>query len=143
MGIYEDMRQPLKKLEALDKVGHHRFTDPAQGQTDHCDTELYSVDNFIKVAMESLQDPRTDTSGFDQLLNARVTHADESEFSRGEKGICRHQEHNQQYPEQHKGYHLPLILTFQRCWMMWPLGLTKARIGTSLWKAMMWRSVNV
>ena len=122
MGIYEDMRQPLKKLEALDKVGHHRLTYPAQGQTDHGDAELYSVDNFIEVAMESLQDSRPDTSGFDQLLNARVTHAYQSEFSRGEKGICRHQEDNQEDPEQHKGYHLPLILTFQRCWMVWRLG---------------------
>jgi hypothetical protein len=52
--------------------------------------------------------------GFDQLLYAGITDADQSKLGGGEEGIGRDQEQDQKDPEQHKSDHGDVILTFQR-----------------------------
>ena len=49
-----------------------------------------------------------------ELLDAGIAHADQGEFGGREEGIGRHQEKDQKDPEQHKGDHGTVILTFER-----------------------------
>ena len=55
--------------------------------------------------MEALHDAGADASGFDELLDAGVAHADQGELRGGEKRIRCHQEKDQEHAEQHKGDH--------------------------------------
>jgi hypothetical protein len=63
--------------------------------------------------MQPLDDAGTGAAGSDELLDAGIANADQGEFSGRKKRIRRHQEKNQQHPEQHKGDHGWVILTFQ------------------------------
>ena len=92
VGIHQCVRDLLQELEALDKMRHHGFADPAQGQADHGYAELNAVDYLIKVAVQPLEDAGADTTGFYELLDAGITHADQGELRSSEKGVCRHQE---------------------------------------------------
>ena len=51
---------------------------------------------------------------FNELLDAGIAHAHQGEFGCREEGIGRHQEKDQKDPEQHKGDHGSVILTFER-----------------------------
>jgi hypothetical protein len=48
------------------------------------------------VLVELLDRARSNAPRLDQLLNARVSHADECEFRRNEEGICGNQQHHQE-----------------------------------------------
>jgi hypothetical protein len=64
--------------------------------------------------MEFLYDARANPAGVNELLDTGIPHAHEREFSRGKKGVGRHQEQNDKHPEQHESNHGLLILTLQR-----------------------------
>ena len=64
--------------------------------------------------VKALHDARADASRRDELLDAGIAHAHQGEFRCCEEGIGCHQEKDQKDPEQHKGDHGWVILTFQR-----------------------------
>src|SRR5205823_7392349 len=125
MGISKGVWHFLQELETFHEVSHHGLADPAQGQADYGDPQLHTVYNFIKVAVQSLDNASAGTPRFDELLNAGLAHADQREFRGRKEGVGRNQEYDQQDPEQHESDHVPLILTFQRCWRFPPLGSGK------------------
>ncbi|SPF44107.1 hypothetical protein SBA1_510044 [Candidatus Sulfotelmatobacter kueseliae] len=106
------VRNAMDELHAFHQAGDHGLADPAEGQADHRDTELHTVDDFVEMLMEALHDAGADASGLDKLLDTRVADADQGEFGGGEERIGCHQEQDQQDPEQHKGDHGKVILTF-------------------------------
>ena len=55
--------------------------------------------------VQALDDAGADASGFDELLDAGIAHADQGEFGGREEGVGCHQEQDQKDPEQHKGDH--------------------------------------
>ncbi len=72
---------------------------------------MNAVDDFVETLVQTLDDAGAGASGFDELLDAGVTDTDQGEFRSGEERIGRHQKKDQQHAEQHKGYHLWVILT--------------------------------
>ena len=95
------------------EAGDHGLADPAERQADHGDAELNAVDDFVEMLVEALDDARADASGLDELLDAGIAHAHQGEFGGREEGIGCHQEQDQKDPEQHKGDHGRVILTFE------------------------------
>ena len=114
VGIDRRVWHFVHETEGLDQARYHGFADPAESQADDRDTELNAVDDFVEMLMEALDDTGAGASRFDELLNAGIANADQGEFRGGKKRICRHQEKDQEHPEQHKGDHGWLILAFQR-----------------------------
>ena len=70
--------------------------------------------------MKPLDNPRTNASSRDELLNAGIAHTHQGEFCRREEGIGRHQEKDQKDPEQHKSDHGKVILTNAAKRRQWP-----------------------
>ena len=95
-------------------LGQQGLADPAQGQADDGDSQLDAVDHFVQVAMELLHDAGANATGRNQLLDAGITDADQREFRGREECVGRHQEQDEEHPQQHVGNHGRLILTFQR-----------------------------
>ena len=104
--------------KVLNRTQHHlgqqRLTHPAQGQADDGDSQLDAVDHFVQIAVQLLHDAGADAPGRDQLLNTGITHADQGELRGSEESVGRHQEQDEEHPQQHVGNHGRLILTFQR-----------------------------
>ena len=101
-------------MQAADQAGDHRLADPSEGQADDGDAQLNAVDDLVQTLVQALDDARADTSGFDELLDASVANAHQRELGGCEKRIGCHQEQDQKNPEQHKGDHGRVILTFER-----------------------------
>ena len=95
-------------------LGQQRLADPAQGQADDGDSQLDAIDHFVQVAMQLLHNARADAPGSDQLLDTGITDADQREFRGREESVGRHQEQDEEHPQQHICNHGRLILTFQR-----------------------------
>ena len=112
MGINSRVRHFLDEAHAFHQAGDHRLADPAKGEADHGDAKLDAVDDFVEMAVQALHDARTNASRCDELLDARISHAHQGEFSCREEGVGCHQEKDQKYPEQHKSNHGTVILTF-------------------------------
>jgi hypothetical protein len=106
VGIDEYVRNTLQELEAFDEMSDHGLADPAEGEADDGDAELHTVDDFVQVAVQSLQNTSADAAGSDQLLDAGLTDTDQGKFGSGKEGVGRYQSYYQQDPEQHKGDHL-------------------------------------
>ncbi len=85
-----------------------------RGKADDGDSQLDAVDDFVKITMQFLDSAGADAVGFDELLNARITHAHQGELRRREERVGCNQQQDQEHPEEHKGDHGWLILTFQR-----------------------------
>ncbi len=64
--------------------------------------------------MEFLDNARTDAAGLDELLDTGIAHTHQRKFGCGKEGIGCNQEQDEEHPEQHKGNHEWVILTFQR-----------------------------
>ena len=114
MGIDRGVRHSVDELHAFHQAGDHGLADPAQGKADHGDAQLNAVHDFVEVLVQALHDARANASRCDELLDAGIAHAHQGEFGCREEGIGRHQEKDQKDPEQHKGDHGTVILTFQR-----------------------------
>ena len=67
VGVNQDVRNTLEKLETLDEMGDHGLADPAEGKADHGDAELHTVYDFVQVAVQSLQNARADAARSDEL----------------------------------------------------------------------------
>ncbi len=106
--------QPMNELHSFDEAGDHRLTDPSEGQADDGDAELNAVDDLVQVLVQALHDARANPSGFNELLDASVANAHERELGGCKKRVGCHQEQDQKHPEQHKGDHGTVILTFER-----------------------------
>ena len=104
--VHQHMRDPLQELEALDEMGNHGLADPAQRKADDGDAELHAVDDFVQVAVQSLQNASADAARSDELLDAGLTDADQRKFGSGKESVGRYQGYDQQNPEQHKCDHL-------------------------------------
>ena len=112
MSVGRRVRKVADESEVSDELRDDRFADPAQGEAHHGDAELHAVDDFVEVLVQALDDARADASGFDELLDARVAHADQGEFRGREERIGCHQQKDHKDPEQHKSDHGTVILTF-------------------------------
>jgi hypothetical protein len=110
MGVDRGVRHPVDELQAFDQAGNHGFADPAQGQTDHGDAQLDAVHDLVETLMQALHDARANAPRFDELLDAGIAHTHQGEFGCREEGIGRHQEKDQEDPEQHKSDHGRAIL---------------------------------
>src|SRR6202451_390448 len=95
-------------------TGQHGFADKTESQAYDCDSQLNTVDYFVEVSVQLLDNAGADAPGFDQLLNAGFANADQGEFGRGKERVGCDQEQNQKHPDQHKCDHGCVILTFQR-----------------------------
>src|SRR5690348_4721021 len=113
MGVDGDMGQTLDDGQAAYKTSDHGFADPAQSQANHRDAELDAVYDLVEILVKSQNDAGADTSGFNELLDARVAHADEREFRGCEERVGCHEEEDQKDPEQHESEHGWVILTFE------------------------------
>ena len=98
----------------LDHAGEEGFANPAQGQADDGDAQLNPVDYLVEIAVQFLDNAGADAAGFDELLDAGLAHADQGEFGRGKERVGCDQEQDEEHPQQHKGKHGWVILTFQR-----------------------------
>ena len=103
--VFAKVRFPLHDRDRAHQAGHHGLADPSQGETDHGDAQLDTVDDLIEILVKALNDAGADAAGIDQLLNARIADADQREFGCREEGIGCHQEQDQKDPEQHIGDH--------------------------------------
>ena len=114
VGVDGRVRNFVDEPHAFHQAGDHGFADPAEGQADHGDAQLNAVYDFVEVLVEALHDARADASRCNELLDAGIAHAHQGEFGCREEGIGRHQEKDQKDPEQHKGDHGRVILTFAK-----------------------------
>ena len=99
---------------ALEQPRQNRLAQPAQGQAGNGDSQLHAVDDAAELLVKFEDGAGARAVGFDQLLDARFAHADQRELGCGEEGIGRHQEQDDEHPQQHVCNHGTLILTFQR-----------------------------
>ena len=99
---------------ALEQSRQNRLAQPAQGQAGDGDSQLHTVHDAAELLVEFENGASAGAVGFDQLLDAGFAHADQRELGRGEEGIGRHQEQDDEHPQQHVCNHGTLILTFQR-----------------------------
>ncbi len=97
-----------------DQARDHGLADPAESQADHGDAQLNAVHDLVEMLVKALDDARANPSRGDELLDASIAHAHQGEFGGGEERIGRHQKQDQKDPEQHKGDHGRVILTFER-----------------------------
>ena len=113
VGVDRGVRNSVNETHPFDQAGDHGLADPAEGEADHGDPKLDAVHHFVEVLVKALHDARADASRGNELLDAGIAHAHQGEFRCCEEGIGRHQEQDQKDPEQHKGDHGWVILTFQ------------------------------
>jgi hypothetical protein len=78
--------------------------------------KLDAVYDLIEVLMQPLHSAGADPVGLNQLLDASIAHADQRKLRCSEESVGRHQQQDQQHPQQDKSNHGTLILTFQRFW---------------------------
>ena len=116
MGVDSGVGDFVDELHPFHQAGDHGLADPAQCQADHGDAQLNAVHDFVEMLVQALDDARADASRRDELLDAGIAHAHQGEFGCREEGIGRHQEQDQKDPEQHKGDHGTVILTFGSSW---------------------------
>ena len=98
----------------LEQSRQDRFAEPAQSQTGNGDSQLHAVDDAAELLMKFEDGACAGAASFDQLLDASFADADERELGCGEESIGRHQEQDDEHPQQHVCNHGTLILTFQR-----------------------------
>ncbi len=121
-GKGDEDRNPVSVNRGVGKVLHRAehhlrqqgFAYPAQGQADDRDSQLDAVDHFVQIAVQLLHDAGPNPPGRHQLLDTRVTHAHQGEFRGSEECVGRHQQQDEEHPQQHVSNHEGLILTFQR-----------------------------
>src|SRR5208282_2811438 len=77
-------------------------------------SELNAIHDAAELLVKFEDGAGAGAVGFDQLLDARLAHADERELGCGEEGIGRYQEQDNEHPQQHVCNYGSLILTFQR-----------------------------
>src|ERR1700728_2003379 len=119
----------MDKLHAFHQPRNHGLTDPAQGEADDGDSQLNAVHDFIQMLVETLDDAATNASGFNELLDSGIAHADQRELGGREEGVGCDQEQDQKDPEQHKGDHGRLILTFKgSCWSSCQLSVASSLV---------------
>jgi hypothetical protein len=56
---------------------HGFFADPAESEASHGDAELDAVQDFVEFVVQFADGARADASFFNELLEARVSDADE------------------------------------------------------------------
>ena len=113
-GMSVDRRMGDASDPGLEQARQNRLAQPAQGQAGDGDSQLHAVDDAAELLVKFEDGAGADAVGFDQLLDAGFAHADQRELGRGEEGIGRHQEQDDEHPQQHVCNHGTLILTFQR-----------------------------
>ena len=96
----------------LKQAGQNRLAQPAQSQAGNGDAELHSVDDAGELLVELEDDACAGAMRFDELLDTGFADANQREFSRGEESIHRHQQQDDEHPQQHGCNHGILILTF-------------------------------
>ena len=114
MGVDGRVRDSVDELHPFHEARDHGFADPAESQADHGDAQLNSVHDLVEMLVKTLDDARANPARSDELLDASIAHAHQGEFGGGEERIGRHQKQDQKDPEQHKGDHGRVILTFER-----------------------------
>ena len=72
----------------FEQVRNEGLADPAEGQADDGDSELYAVDDFVKLLVQALDDAGADALRFDQLLDASVAHADRANSAAAKKALA-------------------------------------------------------
>ena len=113
-GMSVDQRVRHASDPALEQSRQNRLAQPAQGQAGDGDSQLHAVDDAAELLVKFEDGAGAHAVGFDQLLDAGFAHADQRELGCGEEGIGRHQEQDDEHPQQHVCNHGTLILTFQR-----------------------------
>ena len=98
----------------LEQSGQNRLAQPAQRQAGDGDPELHAVYDAAELLVKFEDGAGADAVGGDQLLDAGFAHGHQRELGCGEEGIGRHQEQDDEHPQQHVCNHGTLILTFQR-----------------------------
>src|SRR5579872_211860 len=83
VGVDGDVGKALHEVQAADQAGDHGLANPAEGQADHGDAELNSVDDFVEMLVKALHDARADASRLNELLDAGVADAHQSKFGSG------------------------------------------------------------
>src|SRR5690242_11591784 len=66
--------------QVLKHARHHRLANPAQEQAGEVDAKLHSGPNLSQALMQFLNGARANAAGLDQLLQARIAHADQAEL---------------------------------------------------------------
>ena len=81
-----------------DDRGERAFTHPAESETGQSDAKLNGGKEFVKVLLNLADSTRADTALLNQLLDARIAHADHGEFRGNEKGVRCHKKNHQDDP---------------------------------------------
>jgi len=78
----------------LEDARHRRLADPAQRQTAQRHPELHGGKKISEILLQSANDARGGVMLRDQLLDARLAHADQRELRRYKKAVRQNQNHN-------------------------------------------------
>ena len=100
--------------QRLQNAGHRGLADPAQGQTGHGDAELHGVEDVVELLMELVDGARAQAVGRDHLLQPRLAHVDQREFSGHEERVCRDQQHHHHDAQHNEGNHEAEILPSEK-----------------------------
>ena len=109
MRVKSRVRQ--RQEQRLQHVRYRRFADPAQRQAANGHSKLHGIEDMVELLMELLDGARADAMRRNHLLQSRLAHAHQSEFSGHEERVCRDQQ-DHCYDAQHdEGNHESEILT--------------------------------
>ena len=99
------LRQPAGR-EAQDDLGDRRLADPAERESGQRDAELHGGKELVDGVLELQHCARAGTAQRDQLLDARLPHADESELRGDEKTVGQNEKGHHHCAEEHPLQHL-------------------------------------
>lgn len=89
----------------FDQAGKERFADPSESKASNSYSELDAVDDLIQVLVKLEDGAGPDAMSFNELKNARLAHAHQSEFGCREKGISCDQKYDEHHSQQYISNH--------------------------------------